>query len=1772
MILFLIVISLLLTALIARAHPTETITSFGVTNYTGYLIAGDAVCCGDAYNREHILAGTTIQYSTANNLQLTYDYQVVYRLWDGTNAVPLRLANGTTNLSVVVNDSVELPTDFFNLKTVNRNYVGALQPAARLDPYRQYTVEVELFERPSGLGRFDSTGDIATDGPRSYKHFTSTNANDAEFNVIPVLTSAPFSQTFAVNTIPDKDAVRAAVQFQLHRYDGFLVSNPGSQNIPVALDLELRENLTGVVVPLAQTSTNLSIPVLGHDLDPSGFFIPRVVNAAQTVLFKPAAGVQLDPLKFYRGVVTLRHRETVGGPLLAGNATTNSATRLLHFGGDLYFGAIQTRFTSIDNAPPPAFILADGVQTLLGVDNQKGYVVGQPNHTYGDGTDLWVVLQTNGVARYVGNTPVDITEPLPDTNTVNHIRFLRGVVQLSTNGANASFAVWYPTGFGTNGNVEGSSRFMMTPYAFFFNQQVGQSLLPLSNPTSSSIGWGSEETKPFWFQFSSQTWDIANGRFVFTPTGQIKYTRATELNTLLNAPVVFAYKTKPSNERHLSAVDAVLGPQVIIAADPQRDSARLYADVKLVAGGLTAHFPYGASMRWSNATTMTISNDLVSVGTSRLTEVSNVVVRYTRDCTDPDCTGGQGETGIMFHAAGEEVYFTKDGGLTAKGAVITTNDVTWGWIGSANRYAHRVQAFAEAGYHMPGFFLRGGETTLSPTNRPAVLLYTGIGTNSSTEVDFSRVERPLTPAYSDDYNGGFGDYAGLNFRVGLDGDRQADSTLAAKPTGYYPLTGRSKYYVRKGGVSGVHEAVFGSFPPTNNWYGYAFQVSNFGLAFLDSQNVDSRTEGSVFVKSPSVVTQAFEKLTFNCLGGLESAQVPPGEQGKYKELDYWKADFVPLAISFQRDPNQVCDPGKGTLVLGVQAHAQPFPGSLLFGELGFKPDGDLVTIADGILPDFGSRLKLPSNLSFPGPSGEKWRLTPVCDAYFNKYENAKNDHTAGDQGWLNIVGKLDAPFYEDLQVHMHCSPDKDGSSAPIHLMGGWPNKGYEDFFTQTPADTDNTGFPKGTATIDAYHKGNQNNGQWEVRAKRLWLEVVDFDYPLYWDSVARSFRSAKEETDKLLVLEVKHQIKYLSPDNADITFGAQYSGIPQINLANIAYDQLGGLQNAVKDVVDGALDEGMKKLTETLSAQADALFKPAFDGVIRPVVGDLVHTLHVNYPTWSGPDFSPAINTMNNQLFVGGNSLFGKFKTQFVNPAGQAIGFLNTLNGNLDKVLGAIEEIERILQKAPAEGGAEIRNIVRNLMTKIVGEVAGQFAGYFVPDEVNSVLQELNPTFDQLLSAAQTLHSSIQKVRDALDTTKDFGQELINTFNTQTASISNLLIKTEQDMTNIFKQFDLGQIDNPFNHYTEAQLTDLFMQKVQDRFFGSSLSSLVREAIKHRLYDLDAAIRQTTDSMFQQANVAIRDIISEAAQQLSSEITPMLDDISAYAGAGKMNGYAHINGDDLKELRIDAYAQLKVPSEMEFHGYLLIRELNSQNFPAGCLSGGTATEVTLGADNIPIKFASTDARLAAQAKITLADNNAKLLGIAGGIDLDGKIVLGPVNVKKLSAALAFGKEENYFSAACRVAVNSYEGFGGIFFGRTCSLEPFNWDPEIKQVIGKPPFTGAYGYVEVWIPVSEALLGIPASCMFQVSAGMGMGAGFFLEGPTFLGKAMLGVSGDFLCVASISGDIKLAGKGSKSGITMLGSGTFEVELCVLVCVSASKTVEVKYTNGSWDIDF
>jgi hypothetical protein len=340
---------------------------------------------------------------------------------------------------------------------------------------------------------------------------------------------------------------------------------------------------------------------------------------------------------------------------------------------------------------------------------------------------------------------------------------------------------------------------------------------------------------------------------------------------------------------------------------------------------------------------------------------------------------------------------------------------------------------------------------------------------------------------------------------------------------------------------------------------------------------------------------------------------------------------------------------------------------------------------------------------------------------------------------------------------------------------------------------------------------------------------------------------------------------------------------------------------------------------------------------------------------------------------------------------------------------------------------------------------------------------------------------------------------------------------------------------------------------------------------------LDAAVREGIDSAFQQVNNVIKEVISETLAELDNSINAMLDDVGGVMGAGKINGYAHINNDSLKLLRLDIYAQLKVPSEMELNAFIQIKELDSDGYPTECLPpGGKATEVTVGANDVKVDWISPDlvASIAFKATFNPDTTPPALIGIGGSLEMEGEVSFEAFKVKYLAASMAFGLEENYLSCAARVAVNKYEGFGGIYFGRTCTLDPIAmWDPEVASVLGTPPFTGAYVYCEVWIPISEALLGIPASCLFNITAGVGAGAFYFAEGPTYGGKMLLGVQGELLCIVSVGGTVKLVGVKNPDGLTLKGSGEVHGDIgpCPF-CVSFSKTIGMQYKNGSWDVDF
>jgi hypothetical protein len=251
------------------------------------------------------------------------------------------------------------------------------------------------------------------------------------------------------------------------------------------------------------------------------------------------------------------------------------------------------------------------------------------------------------------------------------------------------------------------------------------------------------------------------------------------------------------------------------------------------------------------------------------------------------------------------------------------------------------------------------------------------------------------------YQQGLADYAGINFRVGVHAAKRGESVLGGKATGLYDLTARAKYYVQRAGVSGVHEAINGSFPTETTIYGHPMQFTTFGLSFLgsDPEGLPSRTAGSADLIYPSNIRQDFEELQFSCLGALKSAKLPAGQGGLVKVLEYWQAPIVVSHFEFDRKDGDVCDPGKGFVTLAVSAGAALVEVPLA-GTLGFRPNGHLITLADDLLdPPFDSRFKVPANFRLRGPGNEWYAGTFVTDAYLNSYQHAQDGSGRVGPGW-----------------------------------------------------------------------------------------------------------------------------------------------------------------------------------------------------------------------------------------------------------------------------------------------------------------------------------------------------------------------------------------------------------------------------------------------------------------------------------------------------------------------------------------------------------------------------------------------------------------------------------------------------------------------------------------------------------------------------------------------------------------------------------------------------
>ncbi|MGB0371616.1 MAG: hypothetical protein ACPGN3_09705, partial [Opitutales bacterium] len=1005
--------------------------------------------------------------------------------------------------------------------------------------------------------------------------------------------------------------------------------------------------------------------------------------------------------------------------------------------------------------------------------------------------------------------------------------------------------------------------------------------------------------------------------------------------------------------------------------------------------------------------------------------------------------------------------------------------------------------------------------------------------------------------------------------------------------------------------------------------------------YADSRG--SRTSGNVYVDYPADFGLDFSKLEFTCLGDLGGAELPPAVGTRTlnywrADIEPLSLAFVRDPLVECSPGNGTITLGVRT---GVAHVPDPLFLTMGFKDDG-NIVSRAMSEADPAIPDFvNGELYLPSTVSLRGPSKgngnfEQYNITTTGVGYFNHYGINSSTPTnpwdvlpseRPDTGFAAFAGTIDVPFFNDLRVHVHTSAEAGSEIAPIFMMGGWNESG--NFWDNQSFDTEHRGFP-GTTDAGDYRSGGSGD-EYRVRAQRNWLGV-DLSYPLAWKSGGRSFNSTGKQEADFLVISAYHQMLYLSAENAELAAGATYEGLPRINLANLAINAIDastGVKSALEDTISEAVSDlfntgtsAMQRLTADLAGE---LFEDAIEAAVQEQVTIILDQLDSAYDAANDQwtiDYSSIADIFAGQtlaeklhLSLKGDesgiqlasassgsqlpSVINKIKDELIayETALLALSYGVDYDGDGDVILDpnfdTAPGFPGILYQNPLGDYAIGSSLVFNLIETLSPDVANALKSglgssltaplaTLLDAEVNQYLESAKPTLGAVRQSIEEIRGVIQEVRARLDEDGEFFDELCQIYGGATIDLpapefQEIANAVEADIVSFID--DLQANNDRYSDYTRQEIEDYILSRIQVRFLETRIVTDIQEAIRHRVFDFEEAANEAIDSAFAQFNQVIRKLIGTTLAEIDATIVPFLDDIAPVVGGASLEGYAHINGDALKLLRIDLKMQLNVPDPMNFHGYLQIKQLDSDGDDSCGVSapGVTFNEVLLGANDVPVDWISPSLRANIWGKFIFIDSGSSfgLGGMGGGFDLSN----GPVSFESFSAgsfgaSLMFGKTENYLAAEANLRFDGFKAAGGLFFGQACSVAPLEMvDPDVLEVLGPPPFTGVYVYAECHMPIFSA------GCLFEISAGVGAGAFYFAEGPTYGGKILLAASGEALCVVSIKGEITLIGLKHGNDFRFKGKGRFsgKVGWCPF-CIKFGKTVSATYAGGDWDVDF
>ncbi|MDF3128320.1 hypothetical protein P0Y35_03840 [Kiritimatiellaeota bacterium B1221] len=1601
-----------------------------------------------------------------------------------------------------------------------------------------------------------------------------------------------------IDVAPDLVAISQEAQITKYTFRGFddpkviplsqeLSYRAGSEDLsnqPVTFLYEV--NMTPQIISLSEVKT-LNLPVGSEQ------------NETRVFDFSIPANIKL-PKVFYQTAVTLDSGNVLD-EFKEGNNSTYGSFLVNHYSGVLWFNGVETSIEISDW-------------------EMRSYLSDKDHKISGTGTVNGKEFTFNGLLVVKDPVTLDYTVDATDTHILpvdpleevilHGVRYRSdGGMELSKDGLFADLVVVLPAGLGW---TDDDSRMDLYGEVIFPSTSLTDSFTPSGSLFLSDNIWVVEETKPLMLEVQSLTWQPSSGSFSFPSTGNVLFVRENAYELLEgdanNNDIPEDHGFRRSNSQYYRYVSLLPGEEILVETGSDGE-ALLSANFIINEGGFITHLPYDSTPAWSGQGVLEVVQDQIGPN-SKIIDAAVLKVSYNQNCPDNCPDDKRNDTLVIPQPA--DFVFTPQGGLVTEGNLSEGSKLSWGALpdeGALPDFAQESGPFFVAAYMASGHFIRGkGGEAPHGAHTPGWLMNLGSEWGDSQSV---------IAADMSEYYTGEGRFPGLNFRMDEHPDADGFNVLGGVAWDPFNLSDRAKYYVRQSGVTGIHEAE--SFKTTGKIYGYQFSFSSLGFSYLSSSPVPggSRTNGDLTFGEPIDDVIEFKELSASCKGELGEAA--PADNNELIHFLYWDLDYTLYQLAFRRSVG--CDVGSGTLVTTgvseIELFAEP-----MFGELALGPDNDILSASQNDV-DVDSRFSVPASIRVAGRDDQHYGFVPVHEAYLNDFKLADPQYVDMGEGYFSLAGALDIPFFNALSVQLHFT----SGDGILHMMGGWPDDGWKieehDFFDLENFDEDHLTWPRGQGvSLDEYRSSTL--ASYLPAAHKTIAGLVEVRYPLSWDSSTRSFASIEPENDVWLATSLEHQVDYMDAQNVEISFGIKYDGLPRLNLTNFVINELGeqsGIAQAIveagADEVMGYLEEGMQSLDKLLKPVSGNVSEPLIEELLEPVLRGFYDDLHnayaevedeLTFRAWleGAPvvDGSP-IDDLTVDLK---NDLENQIKDYFFSgvpngvPSGEVTGYFDRLLREIDSSIVAVDAMTPSFHADPSAGGAQLSGFLFQdadgefpILESLTGELLGMFATDLLGDlnalsdeAIQGALEDLKRPLQAASEELDLVKSELEELRRSLnDEGMEFRQELLSMIpDPALPNAEDLIDQWADEASTALLDYllTLPPDRNPLLDYDENQWVDLLKDEVVLEFLNSRFQQQIAAALRSRVYDLEGRFRKAVDSVFANLNRAMRELLSDVLVGLDNDVNEFVGNLESYVGSGQIDGYAQVREESLERLRLDGKFVWKVPSDMEFKGFLEIDKISPTGNPI-CNPGAAFGEyaesrkVTIGALELPCSFLESDIRVNIQTSMSFTTSPDSQFPIPVGLggefwlsDSSDPLGFEDFALTDFGIGVAFGTTDGYLAGHATGTFNEGEVSAGMFFGATCSLDPLIMvDPDVGNLLGDVPLVGGYVYGEGWVPV------VNYGCALNLSGGVGAGIFFFMDAdddPVFGMKILLGAKGEAICAVTVRGEIRMVGLRRDGRFIAQGTGRVSGSVgdCDWACLRFGKTVTVTYDDGNLDVSY